>query len=675
LARRAARELSRRFLPPDPRVAEPYRLTPRLAIRMGMLGMLALLVFAVLFLRLWALQVLSGAQYLRAAQNNQVRSVRVQAPRGPILDRYGRVFVTNEAGAAVQIWPSDLPKRRSERVHELRALANLVDVPLWQIAAAIRRHRSDPVTPVRVKEGVSEDQVDYLKERQDQFPGVQIAEAYLRDYPHVTLAAHMLGYVSEISPSELKQLRKQGYHLGDEIGQSGVEFTYDKYLRGKAGVAKMRVDSLGREKSPLRISVLPERGNALRLTVDLRLQQAAERALQYGLQAARASNCYGCWDANGGAIVALDPRDGSIRALASYPTFKPSLYSGRVSLRGLNAAGLTQKTAKQLNYPGLDRAIDASYPAGSTWKPVTALAAMEEHLLTPYSTLPCTGSYTVADHTFHNWDPFANSQMDLPTALAASCDTYFYQVGYRFYGMPARLGPRLQAWAHRFGFGARTGVDLAPEQTGLLPTPDWRHATYTKKSDPCCWQVDRLWKPGDSIQLAIGQKDLLVTPLQLARFYALIANGGKLVTPHVLLDVEQPASNGQRGRALPTPPPAAPEPTNVDAGALQVVRQGLYEATHLSFGTSTAIFGSFPVPIAGKTGTAEKVLDPGDGYPRIFNQSWWCGYGPADSPTLVVCALIENGGHGGTAAAPAALKVFEQYFGKQATLTGPVHSD
>src|SRR5207248_7017237 len=152
LARRV-RVLSRRFLPPDPRAAEPYRLTPRLALRIGVLGVLALALFAVLFLRLWALQVLSGAQYLRAAQNNQVRSVRVQAPRGPILDRYGRVFVTNEAGAAVQIWPSDLPKRRSERVHELRALANLVDVPLWQIAAAIRRHRSDPVTPVKVKEG------------------------------------------------------------------------------------------------------------------------------------------------------------------------------------------------------------------------------------------------------------------------------------------------------------------------------------------------------------------------------------------------------------------------------------------------------------------------------------------------------------------------------------------
>jgi penicillin-binding protein 2 len=262
--------------------------------------------------------------------------------------------------------------------------------------------------------------------------------------------------------------------------------------------------------------------------------------------------------------------------------------------------------------------------------------------------------------------------MTLPTALAASCDTYFYQVGYRFYGTP---GPRLEAWAHRLGFGQGTGVDIGPEQTGLVPTPDWRKATYTKKTDPCCWQIDRLWKPGDSIQLAIGQKDLLVTPLQMARFYALIANGGKLVTPHLKQDVEQPGSNGQPGALLVSKPPPAPQPTNVDAAALAVVRQGLFEATHASFGTSTSIFGSFPVAIAGKTGTAEKLLDPGDGYPRLFDQSWWCGYGPVDSPSLVVCALIENGGHGGTAAAPAALHVFEEFFHKQAPQTGPVHSD
>ncbi len=669
---RRVRVLSRRFLPPDPRSAEPYRLTPRLALRIGVLGVLAFAVFAVLFLRLWALQVLSGAQYLRAAQNNQLRTVRIPAARGPILDRYGRILVTNRTGTDIQIWPSDLPKTHAVRVHELRELSKVLNIPLSQIAADIRKYRFDPITPVNVKDDASEPLVRYLKERQASFPGVHIAQTYPRSYPRGDLAAQVLGYVGEISPFQLKTLRKQGYRAGDVIGQAGVEATYDSVLRGKPGTSTEVVDSLGRPVTSLQPISLPSPGNALRLTIDLKVQRAAEQAIQIGLADARGSGCTGCWAANGGAVVAMDPRDGSIRALASWPTYKPSLFSGRVSEHALATAGLTPKTAKAMNYPGLDRATDATYPAGSTWKPVTALAAMEEHLLDPYSTLACTGSYTVAGQTFHNWDPNANEQMTLPTALAASCDTYFYQVGYRFYGAP---GPRLEAWAHRFGFGARTGIDLGPETPGLVPTPDWRKATYTKKTDPCCWQVDRLWKPGDSIQLAIGQKDLLVTPLQMARFYSLIANGGKLVTPHLKQDVEQAGSNGQPGAILPSKPAPAPQPTNVDAAALAVVRQGLFEATHTSFGTSSAIFGSFPVAIAGKTGTAEKLLDPGDGYPRLFDQSWWCGYGPVDNPSLVVCVLIENGGHGGTAAAPAALHVFEAFFHKQGAQQGAVHSD
>jgi penicillin-binding protein 2 len=668
--------ISRRFLPPDPRVAEPYRLTPKLALRIGMLGMLAIAIFAALFLRLWSLQILNGEQLLRAAQNNQRREFRIPAPRGPILDRNGQVLVTNVPGTAVQIWLSDLPKRRSVRLHEIRALARVLHLPARQIGATLRRHRSDLLTPVKIKEGVTEPQVRYLKERAEDFPGVQIAGTYLRYYPHRELAAHVLGYVSEISPQQLKKLRKQGYQGGDTIGQTGVEAFYDRYLRGIPGKAQLRVDSLGRPKSPIVPKDPPHSGNALRLTLDLKLQLAAEEAVRYGIERARNSACEGCWYANGGAIVALDPRDGSIRALASYPTYPPSVYVGRVRRRALDAAGLTPRTAEAMNFPALDRTIDAAYPPGSTFKPVTAIAAMQEHILQPYESLACTGSYEKNGTVFKNWDPFVNESMTLTTALAKSCDTYFYQVGYRFYGMPAARGPRLQAWASRFGFGQRTGIDLGSERSGLLPTPDWRKKTYTKKTDPDQWQIDSLWKPGDSIQLAIGQKDLLVTPMQMARFYAMIANGGRLVTPHLLLDVEQPPSNGRRGATVRGPEPVpAPEPTNVDAQALAVVRQGLYEATHYSFGTSAAIFGGFPISISGKTGTAEKEIDPGDGYPRTFNQSWWCGYGPSDAPDLVVCALIENGGHGGDAAAPAALKMFEAFFGKEAVQRGPVHSD
>ena len=669
------RSLSRRFLPPDPNAVEPYRLTPKLALRVGLLGMLALAVFATLFLRLWSLQVLNGEQLLRASQNNQRRDIRVQAPRGPILDRNGDVLVTNIPGRAVQIWSSDLPKRRGVRLREIRALARVLGLPANQIGAAIRRHRHDPLTPIRIKDSASRAQVFYLEERAEDFPGVQIVPAYLRYYPNRELAAHVLGYVTEISPEQVAALHSQGYRGGDTIGQTGIESYYDRYLRGTAGVSQLRVDSLGRPISLVVPKVPAHPGNAVRLTLDVKLQKAAEEALRYGIERAHNSQCYGCWFSNGGAIVALDPNDGSIRALASSPTYPPSLFVGRVRQRALDTAGLTPRTAEAMNYPALDRAINAAYPPGSTFKPVTAIAAMQEHILQPFEPLACTGSYEKNGTTFKNWDPFVNEAMTLPTALARSCDTYFYQVGYRFYGMPSDRGPRLQAWASRFGFGQKTGIDLGAERSGLLPTPDWRKKTYTKKTDPTQWRIDSLWKPGDSIQLAIGQKDLLVTPMQMARFYAMIANGGKLVTPHLLLDVEQPSSNHNPGRVVPTPRPPAPQPTNVDAQALAVVREGLFQATHATLGTSTSIFGSFPISISGKTGTAEKFIDPGDGIQRNFSQSWWCGYGPSDSPDLVVCALIENGGHGGDAAAPAALKVFESFFGKQATQTGPIHSD
>jgi penicillin-binding protein 2 len=232
-----------------------------------------------------------------------------------------------------------------------------------------------------------------------------------------------------------------------------------------------------------------------------------------------------------------------------------------------------------------------------------------------------------------------------------------------FWHLPADRGQPLQDWASRFGFGKKTGIDVGAEEAGLLPTIGWRHRKYTAKTDPGNWEIDRLWKPGDSVQLAIGQKDLLVTPIQMARFYALIANGGKLVTPHVALDVEQPGSGTAPGQVLRSLAPAPPRAINIDPKALAVVRDGLFQATHASFGTTESVFGNYPIPIAGKTGTAEQYVSE---YGRLLDQSWWCGYGPYDKPTIVVCALIENGGHGGTAAAPAALQVFEQYFHRKA---------
>ncbi|HZN21879.1 MAG TPA: penicillin-binding protein 2 [Gaiellaceae bacterium] len=659
------RSASGRFLPPDPRVREPYRLTPQLALRVGIFGALALVVFGVLFLRLWSLQVLSGDEYLNAAQNNQLRLVRIEAPRGPILDRHGRVVVSNVAGTAVRLWVGDMPKHGRHQLVE--RLATVLDVSPRALSREVDERRGDPLTPVIVKTSVGEAQVDYLLEHQAEFPGVEIAQVYLRDYHYGALAAQILGYTGEISPEELKAMRRDGYRAGDRIGKAGIEASYDTYLRGADGRYQIRVDSLGRPQSLRELRKEVRAGYALRLTLDVKLQRAAELALRYGIDLAHQDDH---WAANGGAIVALDPRDGAVLALASSPTYKPSVYVGRTDPRKL-APLLDEEAARRANYPGLNRATAGLYPPGSTWKPVTALAGMQEHVFSAYDSLQCTPSaeYGLDRQRFRNWNPFVNRPMTLPEALAESCDTYFYEIGNRFYERGSEGRVRMQQWARRFGFGQPTGLDIGGEADGLLPTPEWRKKTF--ESD---W--DRAWNPGDSIQLSIGQKDLLVTPLQMAAFYAMLANGGSVVTPHLVSSVEQPRAKASPRVVLRRFAPPLPKPSGVDPAALAAVRDGLFRATHGASGTSAGVFGSYVIPISGKTGTAEKVV-PLPGYPagHLEDQSWWCGWGPSDNAKLVVCALIENGGHGSTAAAPAALRVFESFFKTKAPPSVLVSTD
>jgi penicillin-binding protein 2 len=643
------------------RAVEPYRLTPKLALRAAILGGVLLAIFAALFLRLWALQVLAGQKYVDQAQANSFRTLSLPAKRGLILDRNRVPIVTNQPATAIELWPSDLPRPYGP---ELARLARVARVPMYEIVRGIQKRKAsgDLVTPVTVRESSSNLMVNYLEEHSSEFPGVSTGRTYLRHYPYQDLAAQVLGYVGSITSSQLKHLGST-YNLNDQIGQTGVESAFDKYLRGVSGAEKLHVDNLGNPVGAVQLTAIPKPGNTVRLTLNVKLQQAAERALAYGINLAQGN---GEWAARGGAIVALDPNDGSILAMASSPTYKPSVYSGRVTTKALATQGLTPKTGPAKNYPSLNRAMQATYPPGSVFKPVTAIAAMETHLVSPYAYLPCTGTYQSpndkAHQVFHNWDPFINQQMDMPTALAYSCDTYFYQLGDRFFSLPSDRGQPLQHWAKMFGFGRLTGSDVGPEVPGLVPTIGWRIRHFTTA-------IDKLWKPGDSIHLAIGQGDLLVTPLQMARLYALIANGGKLVTPHLLLDVED-----QNGNPLPLPAATPPKQVDVDPAALQIVRQGLLEGTHLSFGTSYPVFGQFPVSIAGKTGTAEKSIRL-PGYVGVKNQSWWCGYGPTDNAKIVVCAVIENGGHGGTAAAPAAAQVLASYFHVKVQQATSTHSD
>jgi len=662
-----------RFLPPDPRVSQPYLLTPKMALRVAIIGAVALVAFGVLFLRLWSLQVLAATKYRSQAQNNQIRNVAFAAPRGPILDSQGRRLVVNTVSKAVEVWPADLPADAVARNGEIWQLAKVLGKRPAEIEATIRAHRNDgPIatTPVTLQVGISPDQEAYIEEHATQFNGVKIANTFLRYYNSEGLLAQTLGYVGRINPEQWAKLRhsRLGYLPDDRIGQAGIEAGYDQYLHGFPGQVQVTVDSTGRRIGQPAQTRAATPGKAVRLTIDSVLQRAAEKALVDGIKLAQSTK--DGWAADGGAIVAMDPNTGAILALASNPTYKPRVwvYPTANGLKPLQ----NQKAAERANYPVLNRALDVTYPPGSTWKPVTALAALEQRIISPYDTLLCSPSYSPPNpfggplQVFKNWNPFVSQWMDMPTALAQSCDTYFYQLGYDFYNLPPSEGQPLQAWAKRFGFGSRTGIDVGPEASGLVPTIQWRKKTFKTA-------IDRAWKPGDSIQLAIGQKDIGVTPIQLARFYALLANGGRVVTPYLVQDVEAPSA-GSKGAPtiLQSLAPPLPKASGVDPSYLQVVREGLYLATHDPNGTSSSTFANFPIRVAGKTGTAEKVITIPGYKPQVLNQSLWCGWGPFDKPSIVVCAVIENGGHGGTAAAPAAAEVLAKFFHVAAPTTGKV---
>jgi len=664
---------SGRFLPPDPRIEEPYRLTPKAAARIAILGVVAVVLFALLFFRLWALQVISGDEYRATAEDNQIRTYRIQPPRGPILDRNGRVLVSNVPGTVVQLWPSYTDGRLDEVIGRL---STLLDVPEKEIRSQVKTLRDDPLTPIVVKTSVHDPKASYIREHQNEFPGVEVASTQLRRYDQGSLAAHLLGYVGQVDQQELEKLGP-GYAGGDRIGKAGIERAYDRYLRGQPGVGQVHVNSLNEPTSAPAPSQLPKAGYAVRLTIDGQLQRAAEDALRRGIELAREE---GNWAADGGAVVAMNPLDGSVYALASNPTYDPSVFAGVPSREKYDR--VFGRDAQALNFPALDRALAGEYPAGSTFKPVTALAALADGLITPDELFQCDGERVIDGQTFKNWDPYVNEPMDLTTALARSCDTYFYDVGTRFYHLE---NSPLQAWARKLGFGKPTGIEIGPDEDGLMPTPEWLKRTY---ADP----VDQQWTSGDSVQLAIGQGHMTVTPLQLTRFYALLANGGKLVHPHLVEDVEQPASRDEAPVVLRSfEPPPAEDIAGLPDWALATVQRGLFEATHESYGTAYPIFGSYGVPVAGKTGTAEMFVQLPPGYlglddwdRQLRDQAWFCGYGPTDAngalvegrSPLVVCALIENGGHGGDVAAPAAAEVFAKWWGVEPTVAfGEVHSD
>jgi len=602
------------------------RMNNRLALRLAIFGSLALALFAILFFRLWQLQVVSGEDYLAEANSNRIREFKVIAPRGEILDRDGDTLVANRTSLALLVNPQKLSADRAERRAELAQLGELTHTSLRHVRRTIAEQKKVAAgAPVTLRRDVGDYLVYYLQENQDRFPGVEVQRVFVRRYTRGMLAAHILGNVSEVSEDQLKEPRYRRLEPGDEVGQDGVEDTYDRFLRGQPGLTRIQVDALGQPTPGGRLlSKPPVPGNNLRLSVDSDVQAAGEAAL-----AARGLP---------GGFVTMDVHTGEIIALGSYPTFDPAIFT-----RPLTQAQVDTLYRDDISAPLTDRAIAGLYPTGSTFKLITAMAALDGGVISPSTTIVDSGSIVVGSQRFQNAGGAALGPVNLISALQYSSDVYFYLLGWRMWDTG-----QLQRWAHRLGIGRPTGIDLPVADDSLLPSQSWRNQLYKEGG------TDRPWSAGDNVLLATGQGDLQTNPLQMAVAYATVGNGGTVVTPHVGMQIDDAA-----GRVLREFSPPPRRHVDIDPTFRAAILEGLHDAAQVSGGTSYAVFGGFPVPVAGKTGTAQRPPNP--------DQSWYVVLAPYPNPRIVTAVTIEQGGFGADSAAPAALQILEAYFNKHTT--------
>jgi penicillin-binding protein 2 len=605
-------------------------LTPRIAVRIAVLGGIAVALLGVLLVRLWFLQVISGQQYEARAEGNRLRTVINEAPRGHVLDRNGELLVGNAAGTDIAVRPRELTGRRRTAVLT-RLASKMPGTTVAELEKRVESGQDRPFASVVIVPNIPKPLEFYIAQRRRQFLGLSLQKSYVRTYPEGGLAAHALGTTGKIGPDALESYRSRGY-LGDEtVGTGGVEQQYEQYLRGTPGRDVIEVDAAGEPQGRGFVSsVAPKPGRDLELTIDANTQQTLQNALREQAEANGSQAAAG---------VALDPNTGEVLALASYPDFDPEVFAKRKDKQ-------IEQLTKSGTEPLFDRALSGVYPTGSTFKPITALAALKQGYITPDTLLSSPSTIVLYKQRFKNFEFNSFGDIPLHTALEVSSDTFFYQLGDKFF--QEKASP-LQDEAEAFGLGKRTGIDLPGESAGLVPTPAWKRRNF---AGPDFGQLDRIWKPGDTIQLSVGQGYFQATPLQMAVAYAAIANGGTVRAPTIGRRILDP--NGRVLQELWKARPA--HQLDIPPYQLAAVRQGLYEAANGVDGTATGVFGRLPddVKVAGKTGTAE----PGDG---SEDHSWFIGYAPFDNPKIVVAVVIEHGGTGANAAAPAVCRTISAY--------------
>lgn len=594
--------------------------------RLPLLMIVILLVFLAFIVRLFQLQIIMGEVFAEESDKNSVRLVRLEAPRGDILDREGRMIATTRPAFGLQVLPSDL--RNPDLA--FRALGQLLEAE----AAGLRAQVGEPrgrarFQPVRLAGDLSYDRLASVESHLYALPGVMTDVRPRRHYVAGDLAAHLLGYLGEIQRQQLETRAYAGYRSGDVIGQSGIEALEQPRLHGRDGGRNVVVDVRGRV-----VDVLDEEepvaGGSVTLTVDLDLQQAAEEGFLPEAIGERAKM---------GSLVAMDVQTGDILALVSKPSYDPNEFAGGVSAATWKA--LTTDTWRPLQ----DRAISGQYPPGSTYKAIVAAAALQERVISTGGLVYCPGHFTLGRRTYRCWKKEGHGAMALRDALVQSCDVYFYQAGLK-------LGiDRLAFFARGFSLGRRTGIPLAGEKSGLVPTAAWKQ---TRFGEP--------WGAGETVSASIGQGFNLVTPLQLAVAYAAIANGGRVVQPRLTLSLQDPD-----GRLVPAPAPEIRSTVPVSEKNLALVRDALTGVVEEPRGTGgrARVLG---MRVAGKTGTAQVVhlrhtenLEEEEVPIKYRDHAWFVTFAPADAPQIVVAVLNEHGGHGGSAAAPIAQRVLARW--------------
>jgi penicillin-binding protein 2 len=595
----------------------------RRALRIAVVGGVAVTLFAILFFRLWTLQILEGAENLAQAKNNRTRSFKIIAPRGKIMARNGEVLVDNRTSLALQVDPTKLPEAEAERNAELKELGELVHMTPKQVHKRIAEEQEEVAgAPVTLRRDVGYDLIYYIEENQGKFPGVSVEKVFVRNYPDEDRAAQILGYVGEVDEEELEKGPYKGFEPGEVVGKEGLEFTYDKFLRGTPGTSRYEVNALGEPTPGGKLaSTPPTPGDNLKLAINPAVQVAGEAALaERGLP---------------GAFVSMNIHTGEIIGMGSNPTYDPSVWTPPVSPKAYEEISSEEDGA-----PILNRATEGSYPTGSTYKLMTALAALENGVITGNTVIDDNGLVEIGGQEFENSEGEVNGPISLVHALQVSSDVFFYELGRKMNGTN-----ELQEWSHKMGIGDPTGIDLPTGESaeGFVPNKKWRDELFENE------ETERPWSVGDNVQLATGQGDLVTNPLQMAIAYAALGNGGTILTPHIGMEVQDAA-----GRVLHEIEPGPRRHVKINPASRALIMEGMHEAAQVPGGTAAPVFEGFPIAIAGKTGTAER--------PPHLNQAWFISLAPYPNPNIVTVVTIEEGGFGAETAAPANKQILEAYF-------------